>query len=213
MQATRDQGTGAGTGPVDGLSLASRGQPSTHPLSALVAVTLAPLGPVAGPWAVLHLRRAFAVARLAWYVGRQMARANLAMSRRIWTPRMPLRSGMVVLPTRSAARAGWPRSGCSPRWWWTRNRSMSTGTAVSCSTTSCRSTTASTGTGRSKSAWSAVTTVYAIACLAELIIAAALLVRVALGPTVSDRIVALSTVVGNYSRTDSDSEADVTRRS
>jgi multicomponent Na+:H+ antiporter subunit E len=69
-------------------------------LSALVAVTLAPLGPVAGPWVVLRPRRALAVARLAWYVGRQMVRANLAMSRRIWTPRMPLRSGMVVVPTR-----------------------------------------------------------------------------------------------------------------
>lgn len=69
-------------------------------LSALVAVTLAPLGPVAGPWAVLHPRRALAVARLGWYVGRQMVRANLTMSRRIWTPRMPLRSGMIVAPTR-----------------------------------------------------------------------------------------------------------------
>jgi multicomponent Na+:H+ antiporter subunit F len=39
-----------------------------------------------------------------------------------------------------------------------------------------------------------MSTVYAIACLAELIIAAALLVRVALGPTVSDRIVALNTI-------------------
>jgi multicomponent Na+:H+ antiporter subunit F len=39
-----------------------------------------------------------------------------------------------------------------------------------------------------------VTTVYGAACLAELVISAALLVRVALGPTVSDRIVALNTV-------------------
>jgi multicomponent Na+:H+ antiporter subunit F len=39
-----------------------------------------------------------------------------------------------------------------------------------------------------------VTTVYGAACLAELVISAALLVRVALGPTVSDRIVALNTM-------------------
>jgi multicomponent Na+:H+ antiporter subunit E len=69
-------------------------------LSALAAVALAALGPVAAPWSVLHPRRALALARLAWYVGRQMVHANLTMSRRIWTPRMPLRSGMVVAPTR-----------------------------------------------------------------------------------------------------------------
>lgn len=39
-----------------------------------------------------------------------------------------------------------------------------------------------------------MSTVYAMACLAELIISAALLVRVARGPTVSDRIVALNTI-------------------
>jgi multicomponent Na+:H+ antiporter subunit F len=39
-----------------------------------------------------------------------------------------------------------------------------------------------------------VSTVYLAACLAELAICAALLIRVAIGPTVSDRIVAVNTM-------------------
>ena len=39
-----------------------------------------------------------------------------------------------------------------------------------------------------------MSTVYIAACLAELGICAALLIRVALGPTVSDRIVAVNTI-------------------
>lgn len=39
-----------------------------------------------------------------------------------------------------------------------------------------------------------MSTVYIAACLAELVICAALLIRVALGPTVSDRIVAVNTI-------------------
>jgi multicomponent Na+:H+ antiporter subunit F len=39
-----------------------------------------------------------------------------------------------------------------------------------------------------------MTTVFGAACLAELLICAALLIRVALGPTVSDRIVAVNTM-------------------
>jgi multicomponent Na+:H+ antiporter subunit F len=39
-----------------------------------------------------------------------------------------------------------------------------------------------------------MTAVYGAACLAELVICAALLIRVALGPTVSDRIVAVNTM-------------------
>jgi multicomponent Na+:H+ antiporter subunit F len=39
-----------------------------------------------------------------------------------------------------------------------------------------------------------VTTIYGAVCLAELVIVLLLLVRVVIGPTVSDRIVALNTV-------------------
>jgi multicomponent Na+:H+ antiporter subunit E len=67
--------------------------------SAIVAVACAPLGPVAAPWLLLTPRRLFAALRTAvWAVG-QIVRANLSLSRRIWSPRRPLRPGMVIVPT------------------------------------------------------------------------------------------------------------------
>ena len=74
-------------------------------IAAVVAVALAPLGAVAGPWRLLRPR---ALAGGAWLVaaaaGRSF-RANLRLSRRIWDPRRPLASGMVITPTRE--REGW----------------------------------------------------------------------------------------------------------
>src|SRR5690348_6782168 len=65
-----------------------------------VAVALAPLGEVAGPWRLLRPR---ALAGAAWLLiaaaGRVLL-ANLRLSRRIWDPRRPLASGMVITPTR-----------------------------------------------------------------------------------------------------------------
>jgi len=65
-----------------------------------VAVALAPLGDVAGPWRLLRPR---AFAGGIWLViaaaGRVLL-ANLRLSRRIWDPRRPLSSGMVITPTR-----------------------------------------------------------------------------------------------------------------
>jgi multicomponent Na+:H+ antiporter subunit E len=71
-------------------------------------VALAPLGEVAGPWRLLTPRRlAAAVVLLASAAGR-IVRANLKLSRLIWHPRLrrrdgPLRSGMVIVPTRFAS--------------------------------------------------------------------------------------------------------------
>ena len=69
-------------------------------IAAAVAVALAPLGEVAGPWRLLRPR---ALAGGAWLLvaaaGRSF-RANLRLSRRIWDPRRPLASGMVITPTR-----------------------------------------------------------------------------------------------------------------
>jgi multicomponent Na+:H+ antiporter subunit E len=66
--------------------------------SVLVAVVCAPLGPVAAPWS-MRPRRMLAIATTsAWAVGR-IVRANLSLSRRIWTPRPPLRPGMVIVAT------------------------------------------------------------------------------------------------------------------
>jgi multicomponent Na+:H+ antiporter subunit E len=65
-----------------------------------VALALAPLGEVAGPWRLLRPR---ALAGGLWLLiaaaGRVLV-ANLRLSRRIWDPRRPLSSGMVITPTR-----------------------------------------------------------------------------------------------------------------
>jgi multicomponent Na+:H+ antiporter subunit E len=68
-------------------------------LSALTALACAPLGPVAAPWSVLRPRRVAALARLAAVVAVRVVRANVALSQRIWSPRLPLRSGMIIVPT------------------------------------------------------------------------------------------------------------------
>ena len=69
-------------------------------IAAAVAVALAPLGEVAGPWRLLRPR---ALAGGAWLLvaaaGRVLV-ANLRLARRIWDPRRPLTSGMVITPTR-----------------------------------------------------------------------------------------------------------------
>lgn len=68
-------------------------------LSALAALACAPLGPLAGPWEVLSPRRAPALGRLGGHVLIRMITANIAMTRRIWTPRRPVPSGMLIVPT------------------------------------------------------------------------------------------------------------------
>ena len=74
--------------------------------SAIVATACAPLGGAAGLWRVLEPRRALTSARLAVVVVRQMVAANVSLSRRIWTPSLPLRPGMVVVPTAVRTDAG-----------------------------------------------------------------------------------------------------------
>jgi multicomponent Na+:H+ antiporter subunit E len=70
-----------------------------------VAVALAPLGDVAGPWALLPPRRLARAARLLVSAAAAIVLANLRLSRLIWHPRLrrpdgPLRTGMVIVPTR-----------------------------------------------------------------------------------------------------------------
>ena len=68
-------------------------------IAAAVAVALAPLGEVAGPWRLLRPRAlAGGVWLLAAAAGRVLL-ANLRLARRIWDPRRPLSSGMVITPT------------------------------------------------------------------------------------------------------------------
>jgi multicomponent Na+:H+ antiporter subunit E len=68
-------------------------------LSALTGLACAPLGLVAGPWSVLRPGRAVRLLRLGAVVAVRVVRANLRLTRRIWSLRLPLRSGMVIVPT------------------------------------------------------------------------------------------------------------------
>jgi multicomponent Na+:H+ antiporter subunit E len=70
-----------------------------------IAVALAPLGAVAGPWQLLRPRRVAGAARLLVSAAGAIVVANLRLARLIWHPRLrrpdgPLRSGMVIVPTR-----------------------------------------------------------------------------------------------------------------
>lgn len=66
-----------------------------------VAIACAPLGPVIRPWACLDPRRAVpALTLLVTALGR-VVYANLSLARRIWSPRRPVPSGMLIVPTRA----------------------------------------------------------------------------------------------------------------
>src|SRR5438270_2865062 len=65
-----------------------------------VAVALAPLGDVAGPWRLLRPRVLAGGAWLLIAAGGRVLLANLRLARRIWDPRRPLSRGMVIRPTR-----------------------------------------------------------------------------------------------------------------
>src|SRR5581483_11542116 len=68
-------------------------------LAVLTGLVCATLGPVAPPWALLRPARLAAVVRLVAFAAVEIVRANLSLSRRIWTPGRPLRPGMVIVPT------------------------------------------------------------------------------------------------------------------
>jgi multicomponent Na+:H+ antiporter subunit E len=74
-------------------------------IAAAVAAALAPLGEVAGPWRLLRPRALAGSARLLLSAAWRILLANLELSRRIWNPRRPLASGMVITPTRE--RTDW----------------------------------------------------------------------------------------------------------
>lgn len=68
-------------------------------VAAAVAGALAPLGAVARPWRLLEPRVLGAAIRLLLVSLVRIARANAELARRIWTPSLPLRSGMVIVRT------------------------------------------------------------------------------------------------------------------
>lgn len=75
-------------------------------ISVGVAVALAPLGRVAGPWRLLAPRRLAATVGLFALAARRIVLANLRLSWLIWHPRIPLRSGMVIVPTSQRSAGG-----------------------------------------------------------------------------------------------------------
>lgn len=64
----------------------------------VMALILARLGPTPAPWRLLHPRRLWALLRLACEYGGRMIVANVGLARRVWSPRRPLRSGMLLVP-------------------------------------------------------------------------------------------------------------------
>lgn len=75
-------------------------------ISLAVGIALAPLGRVAGPWRLLVPRNALAALRLLATAVVRIPVANLKLAARIWRPSRPLRSGMVVVPTRERSDLG-----------------------------------------------------------------------------------------------------------
>lgn len=75
-------------------------------LAAAVALAMAPLGEVAAPWRLLDPRVLFAAVRLLVVSLGRIVRANVELAWRIWSPSLPLRSGMVVVPTAFDSEGG-----------------------------------------------------------------------------------------------------------
>jgi multicomponent Na+:H+ antiporter subunit E len=73
--------------------------------AALIGLILTALGPVLEPWKLLDPRRLVLVVRIGAYVVVHLVAANVSLSRRIWSPSLPLRPGMVVVPTAAASDA------------------------------------------------------------------------------------------------------------
>ncbi|MGH2849164.1 MAG: Na+/H+ antiporter subunit E [Solirubrobacteraceae bacterium] len=64
-----------------------------------IACAIAPFGGVVPPWRLLDPRRLVALAALMAETLTRILRANLGLARRIWSPKLRLESGMVVVPT------------------------------------------------------------------------------------------------------------------
>jgi multicomponent Na+:H+ antiporter subunit E len=74
--------------------------------AAIVAVVLAPFGDVVRPWSLADPRRLVAVGRLFGCAMRGIIVANVKLARLIWTPSLPLRSGMVIVATDQRSDGG-----------------------------------------------------------------------------------------------------------
>lgn len=75
-------------------------------IAALVALLAAPLGPVPGPWRLLEPRRLGRLIGLGAFCIVRIVQANCVLAWRIWSPRLPIRPGMLVIPTEMATPGG-----------------------------------------------------------------------------------------------------------
>lgn len=75
-------------------------------LALAIGFAFARLGPVVAPWQALSPRRLVGFVWLVLDGLRRIVVANLSLARRIWSPRRPLRSGMVVVATSMHTDAG-----------------------------------------------------------------------------------------------------------
>lgn len=68
-------------------------------ISLTTALLIAPTGPVARPGLLLRPRTLYHGAALSASCLVRIVRANIALAGRIWNPRRPLESGMMIVPT------------------------------------------------------------------------------------------------------------------
>ncbi len=68
-------------------------------VSVAVAVALLPLGPVARPWRLLQPGRLMRLAALAATSLGRILWSNVVLARRVWSPSLPIRSGILVVPS------------------------------------------------------------------------------------------------------------------
>jgi multicomponent Na+:H+ antiporter subunit E len=64
-----------------------------------VAMVLSPLGPVARPWRLLRPGRLLRLVAVVTTSAGRILWANVVLARRVWSPSLPIRSGMLVVPT------------------------------------------------------------------------------------------------------------------
>ena len=75
-------------------------------IAGAVSFALLPIGRAAGPWRLLEPARLWGVVRIGATSLRRMVVANVVLARRIWTPSLPIRPGMLIVPTRTRTTAG-----------------------------------------------------------------------------------------------------------
>jgi multicomponent Na+:H+ antiporter subunit E len=68
-------------------------------VSIAVGLALLPLGPAARPWRLVRPGRLVRLAAVGATSLVRILRANVVLARRVWSPSLPIRSGMLVVPS------------------------------------------------------------------------------------------------------------------